>query len=216
MALFGFFWLAPVIIIGVALIFGPLPLVVRGLIRGASGPQITRRWYRPITLGLGIGMVAGVAAMGLISVDLGVNAAVLCVIFLLAAIDWMWRWLPIEWTLALIALGILAALIGGDLWVVLVQIAVPALALLAARQMMLWATKKEALGLGDVWLIAGIGAFLAPFQSFLVVGFAALSGLAEVGLRRWRAGAVAKIHAVAYGTHLCIIFVMARILASSG
>ncbi len=208
--------LLPIGILLAALIFGPLPILVRGLIRGVAGRRYIRRWAPSVGLGLVAGMVGATVATSVLDRDLTLGASLLCLLLLLAVIDWQWRWLPIEWTLSVIALGVVFALQSGDPLIVFVQMCVPAGALLIARQILLWTMKKEALGLGDIWLIAGLGAFLAPFESFLLIGFAAVSGLLEVALRKVFFGQSRQRQGVAYGTHLCIIFVVIRNLGSLG
>ncbi|WP_108813284.1 prepilin peptidase [Loktanella sp. Alg231-35] len=200
----------PLLVLCVALAFGPLPFVVRGYLRVVFDRAKARRWTGPATLGFGVGLAASVAVIAVIDVDFALGAALLCLLVLLASIDWQWRWLPIEWTLGVIALAFIFAFQSGDPLQVVLQMAVPALALLITRQILLWALKKEAMGLGDIWLVLGLGGFLLPFQSFLLIGFASLSGLSEVGARRLWKGASARNTAVSYGTHLCLIFVMIR------
>ncbi|MEO0918383.1 MAG: hypothetical protein AAFY31_15590, partial [Pseudomonadota bacterium] len=58
-----FFALLPICILIGALFLGPLPIAARGLIRKTLGPQKTRRWFRPVTLGLGAGMVLAALLM---------------------------------------------------------------------------------------------------------------------------------------------------------
>ncbi len=203
-------WLLPLLILVAALILGPLPIVTRGLLRGFMGPQQVRNLYKSAMFGLGIGLVGTVALIAFLDSNLALNASLLCVLFLLACIDWQWRWLPFEWTVPVIVLGGIYAFQSADPVQVFIQMAVPAGALLLSRQIVLWTIKKEALGLGDLWLVAGLGAFLVPFASFLLIGFAAFSGLLEVGLRKLLGQANAMKHAVSYGTHLCIIFVIIR------
>ena len=211
-----FEWLLPMAALITAIVLGPLPIAVRGFIRGMAGPTLVHRWYRSATLGLGIGLVGSVAVVAAVDGNLALNAALLCLLFLLASIDWQWRWLPIEWTLAVIALGVLHALRSDDLLQVFIQMTVPAVALLVTRQAVLWMTGKEALGLGDIWLVAGLGAFLEPFESFLLIGFAALSGILEIGVRRMIGQNPLLQAGVSYGTHLCIIFVVIRNFTTLG
>ncbi len=200
----------PLLVLCIALLFGPLPFVVRGYLRAGFGPAKARHWTRPATLGFGIGLVSAVALVTMVDARLALGAALICLLFVLASIDWQWRWLPIEWTLGVIALGVIFGLQSGDPLQVLVQMVVPASALFIMRQILLWALRKEAMGLGDIWFVLGLGAFLSTSQSFLLIGFAALSGLGEVALRRVWGGRSARDTAVSYGTHLCLIFVIIR------
>jgi prepilin signal peptidase PulO-like enzyme (type II secretory pathway) len=198
------------LVLCIALFLGPLPFVVRGYLRAGFGPTTARRWTRPTTLGFGIGLISAVVAITMIDARFALGAALLCLLFVLASIDWQWRWLPIEWTLGVIALGVIFGFQSGHPLQVLVQMVVPALALLIMRQTVLWVVKKEAMGLGDIWLVLGLGAFLTMSQSFFLIGFSALSGLGEVALRRVWSGASTQNKVVSYGTHLCIIFVIIR------
>lgn len=200
----------PALVLLAALVLGPLPLAVRGVLRPVLGPNQTRKWFRHTSFGVGTGMVAAVVFTGVTQPDLALGTAVLCLLALLAVIDWQWRWLPIEWTLGVIALALVFAIQSDDSLQVLLHMAIPALTLLACRQTLLGALKKEAMGLGDIWLIAGLGGFLALFQSFVLVGLAALSGLLELGARRVLRGQSMRERAVSYGTHLCLIFVIMR------
>ena len=205
-----------VCVLAAALFFGPLPIAVRGLLRGPIGVAAMRRWTPSVYIGAICGMLGATAFVALVRPELTIGTALLSLLFLLAVIDWQWRWLPIEWTVAVIALGMLFALQSDAPAMIILQMLVPAAALLIARQTLLWMLKKEALGLGDIWLVAGLGAFLEPFQSFLLIGFAAFSGLLEVSLRRWFMKNGPKRHGVAYGTHLCIIFIIMQNLGSLG
>lgn len=193
-----------------SLLTGPLQIVVRGVMRPQLGPHRTRRWHGPVSAGIAGGMVVAVIATGFSDPAIALGAAVLCLLLLLAVIDWQWRWLPLEWTAGLIALALIFGWQGQMLPMVLAQMAVPAVTLLIIRQVMLWVLQKEAMGLGDIWLIAGLGGFLALHQSFLLIGLAALSGLAELLIRQVFQGKTARQRAVSYGTHLCLIFVIMR------
>lgn len=200
--------LLPIAILIGALFFGPLPIVSRGLIRATAGPHHVHRWFQPATLGLSAGMV--LAAFLTIAIDPAQTRQLVLIslLLLLALIDWQWRWLPIEWTLAVIALGILDAVIAGSLAQTTLQMLVPSLSILAIRQTLQWLLGRPPLGLGDIWLIAGLGAFLPVTLSFLMIGMAAFSGLAELGLRRLLSADRQKNTAVSYGTHLCGVFVV--------
>ena len=206
----------PVVILAAALCLGPLPLAVRGALRALGGRSFMRRWAGSVGLGVAVGMLAATAFTLRFEHAVSLQTALLSLLFLLAIIDWQWRWLPIEWSGAVIALGVVFGLQSGMITTVLLQMLVPALTLFCARQAVLWVSQKEALGLGDVWFVAGLGAFLTLFESFLLIGFAALSGLLQILLMRVVSSDMPKSHAVAYGTHLCIIFVIMWNLGSLG
>lgn len=192
----------PVVTLTVALILGPTAIVARGYLRAASGPQMMRRWYKPATLGIACGMVISAA----LTPKDSTAVALLCLLLLLGSIDWQWRWLPIEWTVAVIALALLQGVQTGVIDAVLLQMALPAVTLLTVRQLLFWRSGNEPLGLGDVWLVAGLGGLLPLFDSFLMIGLAAASGLIELGVRAVFRPKRRKTFGVSYGTHLCIVF----------
>lgn len=208
MGAFLFDGVGPLVVLVFALSFGPLPIVARGLIRGFADQYYVHGWYGSVCVGLATGMLSAAAFMAFKDPNLTLNLVLLCLLFLLSCIDWQWRWLPIEWTLSVIVLGLMHAVTNGDVLQGILQILVPCLALLAMRQVMFWMLGKETLGLGDIWLIAGLGAFLPVFDSFLLIGLAAVSGLLEETIRARVTTNKRKSTGVSYGTHLCVVFVI--------
>jgi prepilin signal peptidase PulO-like enzyme (type II secretory pathway) len=141
--------------------------------------------------------------------EAAVAAAVLGLAFLLFVQDLAWRWLPLEWSLPLLVLGLIAGILGergGD-----------ALAGAALGAGLLWALQAvfriwrgvEALGTGDIWLAAAIGSFCGPAAVALTLGLAALSGLAFASLQLSIAKAPGHNRwGVAYGSHLIAVFIL--------
>lgn len=202
----------PVVVVTAALMMGPTHMVMRAVLHRWAGPADARRWYRPATCGLISGAVAAVAITTLRAPDQTIDIALLSLLVLLAAIDWRWRWLPLEWTLAVIALALVRGAQDGLIIQVIIQMALPGLTLLVLRQVLFWRSGQEPLGLGDVWLVAGLGGFLMPFESFAMIGFAAFSGLVALLLRRVLGVAARKSFGVSYGTHLCGVFAVIHYL----
>lgn len=200
----------PLPVLLIALWFGPLPIVVRGFIRGTVGPRYVHRWFRPVGLGFASGVIAAAVGVAVLMPDQVHSVGLLVLLFLLASIDWQWRWLPIEWTLGVAALAVIHGMTSGELTSVLTQMLVPALTLAVFRLLISWMLGKEALGMGDVWLLFGLGGFLQVFETFLLVGLAALFGLVEVLIRRSISADQRESTGVSYGTHLCIVFVFFR------
>ncbi len=206
--------LLPIVVLILALWFGPLPIVARGFVRGVAGPRYVHRWFGSVAIGLAFG--AGIAALGSAVLAPGHTyyVVLLTLLFLLGSIDWQWRWLPIEWTIGVVVLALIHGIASGQAALVLMQMLIPCMALLVFRQVMTWALGKEALGLGDVWLLLGLGGFLSIFDTFLVVGLAALLGLIETGMRGAFSTGERKLTGVSYGTHLCIVFQIFQIFPS--
>ena len=198
------YFLGSILILFAALYFGPLPIVIRGVIRRAFGQGYVQKWQASACCGLSIGMVLFVISVGLQENGAPLYAVLACLLVMLALIDWQWRWLPIEWTLSVIALALLHSFDASTFPEVLLQILVPSGVVLSLRFVISAAVKREALGLGDVWLIAGLGGFLSISATFLLIGLAAVSGLLEALVRR--NGRKSTI--VSYGTHLCFVFLI--------
>lgn len=201
----------PIVVLIIALWFGPLPIVVRGFIRGTVGPSYVHRWFRPVGLGLAAGAILSSVSVAFLMPDQTSGVVLMAMIFLLASIDWQWRWLPIEWTLGVAALAILQGITSGETVLVLTQMLIPCLTLVAFGALMSRALGKQALGQGDIWLLFGLGGFLPVFETFLLVGLAAALGLAEVLVRRVVSDVQRKPAGVSYGTHLCIVFLIFQI-----
>lgn len=186
-----------------ALLAGPSLLMARGMLRPSFGPLIARARGPGLALGLGAGALAAIALIG---VTLGGPAAVvtalLTFLMILAAMDIAWRWLPLEWTLPLGALGFGAAALGGDLTTAALGAACGGGLLWALRLSFLVLRKVEALGIGDIWLAAALGAFFGPTHIMWLLGAAACLGLAIHFLartpKRRRLG-------VAFGAQLCAV-----------
>lgn len=199
----------PAFVLALALGFGPGQLVGRIYLRLLGGARFARRWARPVARGGAGGMVLATLFAG----QSGGLVALLCLLFLLASMDWRWRWLPVEWTGAIIVLAAASILTGAAPWDGVLRMAVPALTLLALRQGYLFFRGVEAMGLGDVWLMVGLGGYLSLVQSFLLVGIAAALGLMEVAIRRYWQPDATQRNGVAYGTHLCVVFICFMIFA---
>ncbi|MFQ1699182.1 prepilin peptidase [Loktanella agnita] len=202
----------PVIVVGLALIMGPTQMVARTVLRGLAGPVTARRWYRAATCGVIIGVIAALAVCFVMARAQVIDIALLSLLVLLGAIDWRWRWLPLEWTVAVIALALMGGMQTGTIGEVAIGMIIPGLSLLIMRQLLFWRSGQEPLGLGDVWLVTGLGGFLTPFASFAMIGFAALSGLIEVVLRRVFGSKHGQRFGVSYGTHLCAVFAISHYL----
>lgn len=194
----------------VAVGLGPLRLVVRAGLRIWGGKGAVTRWQRATTLGLGTGLVAAPALVGAtLGGDAAVISAVLGLAFMLLALDLAWRWLPFEWTLPLLALGLFAGFLGDQAQSTVAGAAFGAGFLWALQtSFRLW-RKVEALGTGDIWLAAGLGCFVGPATIAWVLALAALSAL-TIEIFRKTAGKSPDRHrwGVAYGSHMIAVFLI--------
>ncbi len=193
--------------IAIANIFVSIParLTLRAALRQAGG-RPALRWTTSLQAGLTLGLSAAIWLQFALGGTPLLTAAI-AITILLAACDLAWRWLPPGWSIALAILGIFATLDQGWLHL-LTGIAAPALTLLALRQTFLYLRGVEALGLGDVWLAAAIGAWLGPTLGLLTLGLAALSGLAITALARLLNPKMPANPKVAFGSHLCAAFLL--------
>ncbi len=186
-----------------AFVLGPTVLAARGVLRSALGPDIARSRASVLTLGIAFGAAAATVFAGL---NLGGPSAVhvtcLTLLLMLASMDLSWRWLPLEWTVPLLALGLGASVLSGDMMTAAFGAALGGGVLLALRTIFLVLRGVEAMGLGDVWLAAALGAFVGPWQISWLLGAAACLGLLlhfvapDRQIRRF---------GVAFGAHMCVV-----------
>ena len=114
--------------------------------------------------------------------------------------------LPLPLTAALLPLGLGLAAVGpgAEIWSAVAAAAAGSGAFLAIRIAYRHLRGREGLGLGDVWLMAGIGAATGPRLVAMVVLIAALAALLAAGLAAWRSGR--RLHGalkLPFGTFLC-------------
>ncbi len=195
----------------------PARIAVRAVLRHVMGPG-ARHWARSVQMGLSLG---GAGAVILCWLTLGgmaaLAAAVALLLGFLLVMDLAWRWLPHEWTGALAALGLLSATFEGRFSDAVGGAILGAGLLLALRWWWLRRRGIEALGLGDVYLAAGIGLFAGVLTISWVLLGAALTGLIGEGLRRLRAREPETSRfGIAFGAHLCAISVLLSLTGLAG
>lgn len=140
----------------------------------------------PLDFGLSAGIVALAASAFLGGVEAICLSAVLSV---LALTDLKLRTLPNELTYGLIIAGLIFAVLGPrDLLLAIIGAAIAAAALWLLRSVWLRVKGQEALGLGDVKMLAGIGAFVGPYALPEIVFWAANGGIV-LALVMWVKGA---------------------------
>jgi leader peptidase (prepilin peptidase)/N-methyltransferase len=194
----------------VGLALGPVRLAVRAGLRAAGGRAWMRRWQGPATQGLTLGFLAAPALAGAwFGGDAAVLAAVLGLSLLLFVQDVAWRWLPLEWSLPLLALGLIAGFLGETPGETLAGAALGGGLLLALQLGFRHARGVEALGTGDIWLAAGLGGFAGPTTIAWVLGLAALSALAVQTVKTWlKIGPSRQRWGVAFGSHIIGVFLI--------
>ena len=125
---------------------------------------------------------------------------------LLVVADLRHQLLPDRLTAALLASGLLASLFlpPPDFLGALAGAAIGSGSFFALRALYLRFRGIEGLGLGDVKLMAGLGAWLGPTWLPLLVLISAMAGLTVVFLHSWRNGVmVSGSSPVAFGAYLC-------------
>lgn len=151
-----------------------------GAALGAALAFITVTFRRDLDLPpFGLAVSTGSVAFCATAFSSGWEAVFLiAVLSVLALTDLKLRLLPNELTYGLVVIGIGFALIGPrDPLLAIIGAAVAAAALGALRAIWLWARGEEALGLGDVKMLAGVGAFFGPFALPEIVFWSAIAGL---------------------------------------
>jgi len=169
---------------------------------GAAIPPVTL--YSEIAA-TGAAVLAVLAGGG--PADIWLSAVFLWLLLALTLCDLQWYRLPdlLTGTLFLTALGIAAR--GGGLDQALIGAGLGSGAFLALRLGYYAIRGREGLGLGDVKLMAGLGAFAGPLDLPLLVLIAALGALAGAGLDhmvdRRRRGTSLAIRKLPFGAALC-------------
>jgi prepilin signal peptidase PulO-like enzyme (type II secretory pathway) len=194
----------------VAVGLGPLRFVVRAGLRLVGGKAAVTRWQRATTLGIGAGLLAAPALAGPLSGGAAaVTAAVLGLSLLLLAQDLAWRWLPLEWTLPLLALAFVAGFSGNRLGDVVIGAALGAGLLWSLQVAFRLARGAEALGSGDIWLAAGIGGVVGADTIAWVLGLAAVLGILVDRLGKlWQTPSARRRWGVAFGSHMISVFLI--------
>lgn len=202
--------MAAVAAMAVALALGPVQLVARAILRAFGGKPLVNSWQNAATLGLAAGLLAGPLVAGaILGGDASVTAALLGLAFLLLVQDLAWRWLPLEWTLPLLFLGLSAGFLGGQISDTLLGAFVGAGLLWSLQIVFRFWRGVDALGTGDIWLAAGLGCFAGPATIAWVLGLAAVSGLVEEIVRRTTRTTQARNRwGVAFGAHVIAVFLI--------
>lgn len=129
----------------------------------------------PLRFALAAGLITAAASFFVGSVE---HRCLLAALTVLAMTDLKHRILPDELTLGLIVAGLIFALIGPrDLALACIGGLIGGSVLWALRAIWLKMKGEEALGLGDVKLLAGIGTFMGPFALPEIVFWAATGGI---------------------------------------
>ena len=129
----------------------------------------------PLRFALAAGLITAAASFFVGSVE---HRCLLAALTVLAMTDLKHRILPDELTLGLIVAGLIFALIGPrDLALACIGGLIGGSVLWALRAIWLKTKGEEALGLGDVKLLAAIGTFMGPFALPEIVFWAATGGI---------------------------------------
>lgn len=206
--------LAAVLGIGFAVIGGPLLIVVRAGLRLVLVPAKVRQWQKPVAFGLATGAIAATLASGLaFEAAAAMTVAVIGILILLAALDLAWRWLPFEWTIPLLGLGLVNAVLQGTLAEAMIGLLVGAGTLIALQLFFHFGRGLQALGTGDIWLAAGLGALSGMPDISYILPLAAVTGLLAAGVSKLGPFTPHRQrYGVAYGAHLCLAYVILLIL----
>ena len=197
----------------IAVTTGPLRLLVRFILRYAGNAAV-RRWQHATTWGLAGGLVGAVMLAALLwGGTAAIGTAVLSLLFLLALMDVAWRWLPFAWTLPLLALGLVIAWMHDTLPDAAIGMVLGGGTLfLLQLGFRLW-RGVDALGSGDIWLAAGLGALAGPDRIGLILWLAAMTALGAAILGKALSGpAKRQRFGVAYGAHLCLAYLVFLLL----
>lgn len=191
-------------------------LAWRAVLRRISGPP-SRHLAPAAQLGFAAGATLAVGFAGIQAG--GVTALILSagvILTYLAVMDLAWRWLPMGWTGALLALGLVSATLDGRIPDAFAGALLGGLVLFLLRVWWLHRYGIEALGQGDIHLILGLGAFAGVATiSWILLG-AAVTGIAADGLQRLRPNREQTVSpTIAFGAHLSVVSMLFAFTALS-
>jgi leader peptidase (prepilin peptidase)/N-methyltransferase len=177
-------------------------LLLRGRCR-RCGAAIDRRH---LALEIGAGLIGLTAILAHPLLMAPFTAMLGWWLFLLAALDAEYHWLPDRLTLPLIVAGLVTAFIGigpplGDRMIGAVGGYVTLLAIAVLYRAV---RGREGLGGGDPKMLAAIGAWLGWIQLPFVLLLAGLAGLVAVGIKRLAGGNVAATDRLPLGTLMAL------------
>lgn len=184
-----------------------VPLFSHVLLRGRCrhcGAPIPTTWFYLELAALGLGGLAVLAQGVQGAVPMTLAALWLWVLLGLAVCDMTWFRLPdpLTFALALIAAGMAA--LDARLAEAVLGAALGAGSFAALRLGYRWLRGREGLGLGDVKLMVGLGAWAGADQLALLVLLAAITALAvAVAGRLGRADALSPTRPLPFGAALC-------------
>lgn len=188
-----------------AVLFGPLQLAVRAVLRKASGRQAVIQWQSAATVGTAIGLLAAPLVLS----EWAIAVSVVGLLILLSIIDLAWRWLPYEWTLPLLGLGLAQSVIYGQISDAILGAAIGGGFLFAMQFWFRLRHGGEGLGTGDIWLAAGLGSFSGPQAITLIIALAAVTGIVESAVASMGKAKFNQYnYPVAYGAHLSAAFLV--------
>jgi leader peptidase (prepilin peptidase)/N-methyltransferase len=153
---------------------------------------------------------AGIAVWAAVVMPAGPAMWATCIfgwtLLTLAVIDWRHQILPDQLTLSLLVLGLTVAYatVPEDLSNRLIGAAVGFFSFLTLRKIYQWLRHREGLGLGDVKLLAGIGAWVSWVSLPSVVLLAALLGLLTVLIKACLGWRIKQTDRVPFGTFLAV------------
>lgn len=158
----------------------------------------------------GLALLAVIAAPGWAASPgwaMALGCLSLWLLLALGVADWLWMRLPDVLTAALLvsAVALAWARAPSEVWPALLAAAAGSGAFALIRVGYRLLRGREGLGLGDVKLMAGLGALVGPYDLPLLVLLGALVGLALAGARSLRDGVRPdRTTALPFGTALCL------------
>ncbi|WP_136439664.1 prepilin peptidase [Pacificoceanicola onchidii] len=161
---------------------------------------------------LGVGVCA--VASGASGLTLWLTAGFLWVLLALGFADALWMRLPDVLNAMLLVLALALAWFAGSLQLALIGACLGSGAFFLIRVLYRTLRGREGLGLGDVKLMAGLGAFAGPFDLPLLVLIASLGGL--IAALVLRAGQIRADQRLPFGAALCAAAAVLWVLRAGG
>lgn len=187
---------------------GPRLILIRAVLR-RFGPASQVRVLAPrvalyitgalLLLWIGIAVTLGPQA--------GFTFTIVTTLGALALMDFAWRWLPLEWMIALAVSGLVVA-IAGESWAISLQASLVGAALLGIpRAVLQYLRGYEVMGLGDVILAAAIGLHTDLLTLVWALTAASISALISHAILNFLSSTTKfKRLGVPFGAHIAVVF----------
>lgn len=164
-----------------------------------------QRWTRSSLWGVKLGVICAlVYVQFFIDPAYVIYVAILVNFAFLGVMDLAWRWLPVEWTIALWGLALAIAIENQQVSAALLAGCCAAGCLWVISVFFRYWKSAEVMGLGDIWLSGAVGTLFGVVATANILAIAALTALISEVLRQNLRGPNHR-YGVPFGAHIALV-----------